>query len=240
MTNEARLKTAIDYLESEVKKNDMFIVDSFKKDFSEIDSYYQDDIFEEIISQFSKPHYDQYVDIGGEFDDDGEYGVGANYGVFDEMWYINILVWNYTKNKFEVNISVRMEWDDDEPVEYKEHQQYLKKITENFLRLIGLTIDKRLGSLYFLKMDWKSILKAKTKRQQDLTTWTNEEWGSQEQHRAKAKGKTPKSKTKGRYMPKATYQKTPKATLDYQDRKKREGTKKGKQHIPTGKKFSQK
>ena len=41
-------------------------------------------------------------------------------------------------------------------------------------------------------------------------------------------------------MPKATYQKTPKATLDYQDRKKRKGTKAGKQHIPTGKKFSQK
>ena len=41
-------------------------------------------------------------------------------------------------------------------------------------------------------------------------------------------------------MPKATYQRTDKKTLDYQDSKKRKGRKKGKQHIPTGKKFSQK
>ena len=84
------------------------------------------------------------------------------------------------------------------------------------------------------------MIKAKTKRQRDLTQWTQEDWGSQEQHRAKEKGKTPKSKTKGRYMPKATYQKTPKSRLDYQDRKKKKGTKKGIQHVPTGKKFSQK
>lgn len=87
---------------------------------------------------------------------------------------------------------------------------------------------------------WWNIIKAKTKRQRDLTQWTQEDWGSQEQHRAKAKGKTPKSKTKGRYMPRATYEKTPKSRLDYQDRKKKKGTKKGKQHVPTGKKFSQK
>tara|TARA_Y100000004_G_C8903638_1_gene407645 strand:+ start:343 stop:1107 length:765 start_codon:yes stop_codon:yes gene_type:complete len=159
MTNEARLKTAIDYLESKVKGDDTFIVDSFEKDFSGIDFSYQDDIIEEIISQLSKPHHDGYVDIGGEDRDDDEYGVNADYGVFNEMWFIEILVWNYTKNKFEVNITVRIEWDDDEPVEYEEHQQYLKKITENFLSIIGLSIDKRLGSLYFLKMDWKTILK---------------------------------------------------------------------------------
>lgn len=87
---------------------------------------------------------------------------------------------------------------------------------------------------------WQKVLKAKTKRQQDLTQWTQEEWGSQEQHRAKAKGKKAPSKTKGRYMPKATYQKTPKKTLDYQDSKKRKGRKKGIQHVKTGKKFSQK
>tara|TARA_R100000231_G_scaffold138722_1_gene117797 strand:+ start:143 stop:424 length:282 start_codon:yes stop_codon:yes gene_type:complete len=89
-------------------------------------------------------------------------------------------------------------------------------------------------------INWRDVLKAKSKRQQDLTTWTQEEWGSQEQHRAKAKGKKAPSKTKGRYMPKATYQRTDKKTLDYQDSKKRKGRKKGRQHIPTGKKFSQK
>ena len=89
-------------------------------------------------------------------------------------------------------------------------------------------------------INWKDILKAKAKSQRDLETWTDEEWGSQEQHRAKEKGKKAPSKTKGRYMPKATYQKTPKKTLDYQDSKKRKGRKKGIQHVKTGKKFSQK
>ena len=91
-----------------------------------------------------------------------------------------------------------------------------------------------------IAIDWREVVKAKSKRQRALTQWTDEDWGSQEQHRAKAKGKKVPSKTKGRYMPKATYQRTPKKTLDYQDQKKRKGRKKGKQHVPTGKKFSQK
>ena len=89
-------------------------------------------------------------------------------------------------------------------------------------------------------IDWRNVLKAKSKRQQDLDEWTDEEWGSQQQHRAKEKGKKAPSKTKGRYMPKATYQRTDKKTLSYQDAKKRKGRKKGIQHVPTGKKFSQK
>jgi len=91
-----------------------------------------------------------------------------------------------------------------------------------------------------IAIKWWNILKAKTKRQRDLSTWTDEDWGSAEQHRAKDKGKKPKSKTKGRYMPRATYQRTDKKTLRYQDAKKRKGRKKGIQHVPTGKKFSQK
>ena len=89
-----------------------------------------------------------------------------------------------------------------------------------------------------IKINWRDILKGKSKRQQDLTQWTDEDWGSAEQHRAKSKGKKPK--TKGRYMPRATYQRTDKKTLRYQDAKKRKGRKAGKQHVPTGKKFSQK
>ena len=91
-----------------------------------------------------------------------------------------------------------------------------------------------------IEISWFSLLKGKAKSQQSLSTWTDEEWGSQEQHRAKEKGKKAPSKTKGRYMPKATYKRTPKKTLNYQDRKKREGRKKGQQNVPTGKKFSQK
>ena len=44
--------------------------------------------------------------------------------------------------------------------------------------------------------NWKGVLKAKKKSQQDLTDWTNENWGSQKQHKAKAKGKTPLLKPK--------------------------------------------
>ena len=58
-----------------------------------------------------------------------------------------------------------------------------------------------------IAINWRNLLKAKAKSQRDLEQWTDEEWGSQEQHRAKSKGKKVPSKTKGRYMPKATYQK---------------------------------
>jgi len=84
--------------------------------------------------------------------------------------------------------------------------------------------------------DWFSTIKAKRKTQRDLSTWTDEDWGSQKQHRAKEKGEKVPSTTEGRYMPRATYKKTPKSRLDYQDRKK----KKGRGNVPTGKKFSQK
>ena len=89
-------------------------------------------------------------------------------------------------------------------------------------------------------MSWFDFLKAKSKSQRSLSTWTDEEWGSAEQHSAKEKGKNAPSKPKGRYLPKATYKRTPKSRLKYQDRKKKAGRRKGKQHVPTGKKVSQK
>ena len=94
-------------------------------------------------------------------------------------------------------------------------------------------------------MKWRSVLKAKTKAQRDLAQWTREDWGTQTEHRAKDKGKTPKKeKTRGRYMPRATYKRTVAAgkqgTLNYQDKKKRKSVKAGKTTAPTGKKFSQK
>ena len=104
-----------------------------------------------------------------------------------------------------------------------------------------------------IETNWFDLLKYKKKKlrrrkqkknlkrtQRDLKVWGDEDWGSPEQHRAKAKGKKPKSKTKGRYMPRKTYESTDKKTLRYQNQKKREGRKKGIQHVPTGKKFSQK
>lgn len=90
-------------------------------------------------------------------------------------------------------------------------------------------------------MNWRHVLKAKTKAQQSLSRWIKEDWGTQTEHRAKDKGKTPKKeKTRGRYMPRATYKRTSKGTLDYQDKKKRKSIKAGKTTAPTGKKFSQK
>ena len=89
-------------------------------------------------------------------------------------------------------------------------------------------------------INWRNVLKAKAKVQEDLDEWTEAEWGSQKQHKARARGETPPPKSTGRYMPKATYQRTDKETLTYQDAKKRKGRKAGKQHVPTGKKFSQK
>lgn len=88
-------------------------------------------------------------------------------------------------------------------------------------------------------INWRDVLKAKAKTQQALTTWTDQEWGSQKQHKAKAKGKAPPAKAEGRYMPKSKFQGTKQGRLDYQDEKKEEGTKQGKQHVPTGKKFKQ-
>ena len=88
--------------------------------------------------------------------------------------------------------------------------------------------------------DWKEVLKVMAEPQKNLKRWTEEEWGSQAQHRAKEKGQTPPATTEGkRMLPVKTYKVTPKDRLDYQDRKKKEGTKRGKQHVPTGKKFSQ-
>ena len=90
-------------------------------------------------------------------------------------------------------------------------------------------------------MNWRDILKAKSEEQEELDDWTEEDWGTQKEHKAKKKGKTPKkTKTRGRYMPRRTFEETSQGTLNYQDRKKREGLKSGKTVTPTGKKFSQK
>jgi hypothetical protein len=93
--------------------------------------------------------------------------------------------------------------------------------------------------------NWRNLLKAKAKSQKNLDRWTDQNWGTSKQHKARAKGKKVPSKSEGdRYMSEGAYRKHSstkegKATLRYQDRKKKEGTEKGKQHVPTGKKFKQ-
>ena len=93
--------------------------------------------------------------------------------------------------------------------------------------------------------NWRNLLKAKAKPQEELDDWTNQNWGTAKQHKARAEGKKVPSKSEGdRYMSQSAHQKYSstkegKATLQYQNRKKKEGTKKGKQHVATGKKFKQ-
>ena len=74
-------------------------------------------------------------------------------------------------------------------------------------------------------MNWFEILKAKSKRQKALSEWTREDWGYI----------SPKSKKKGRYAPKAVRDSLTPSEKAYENRKKREGTKQGKQHVPRGK-----
>lgn len=73
--------------------------------------------------------------------------------------------------------------------------------------------------------DWFSMLKGKKEGQKDLTEWTREKWDYV----------SPKSKKKGRYAPKAVADAMTSSEKAYENRKKREGTKKGKQHVPRGK-----
>jgi len=73
--------------------------------------------------------------------------------------------------------------------------------------------------------NWFETLKAKTKGQQALTEWTREKWDYV----------SPNSKKKGRYAPKAVADAMTSSEKAYENRKKREGTRKGKQHVPRGK-----
>lgn len=94
-------------------------------------------------------------------------------------------------------------------------------------------------------MNWKEILKAKSKAQKDLDKWTKEDWGTPEEHRAEAKGKPkPKQKARTRYMPKNKFNalnrtKRGRGILRYQGRKKQAGLKRGQTITPTGRNFSQ-
>ena len=74
-------------------------------------------------------------------------------------------------------------------------------------------------------MNWFDTLKAKSKGQRALSEWTREDWGYV----------SPKSKKKGRYAPKAVADSMSSSEKAYENRKKREGTKQGKQHVPRGK-----
>lgn len=72
------------------------------------------------------------------------------------------------------------------------------------------------------RSSWKDVLKALTEAQKDMVEWNNEDWGPL----------TPKSKKKGRYAPKSVRSSLTPSQKTEENRKKRAGTKKGKQHVP--------
>jgi hypothetical protein len=74
-----------------------------------------------------------------------------------------------------------------------------------------------------IKSSWWNILKGLTDKQKDMVEWNEEEW------QPLGDGKD------DRYAPKAVADALTDNQKKYENRKKKEGKKKGKQHVPRGK-----
>ena len=74
-----------------------------------------------------------------------------------------------------------------------------------------------------IKSSWWNILKGLTDKQKDMVEWNEEEW------QPLGDGKD------DRYAPKAVADALTDNQKAYENRKKKEGKKKGKQHVPRGK-----
>ena len=72
------------------------------------------------------------------------------------------------------------------------------------------------------RSSWKDVLKALSEGQKDMDEWNDEDWGQL----------TPESKKKGRYAPKSLRSSLTPSQKTAENKKKRAGTKKGKQHVP--------
>ena len=73
-----------------------------------------------------------------------------------------------------------------------------------------------------IKSDWWNTIKGLTDKQKDMVEWEKEEW-------------EPLTTQGGRLAPKAVKDSLTPQQRAYESRKKREGTKKGKQHVKRGK-----
>jgi len=82
-----------------------------------------------------------------------------------------------------------------------------------------------------LSTKWFSILKRKklTDAQKDMVEWSKEDWVDMANPKGKKKEGTYK---RGRYAPKEVAQSLTPKQRAAENRKKREGRKKGKQHVP--------
>ena len=85
-----------------------------------------------------------------------------------------------------------------------------------------------------IKDNWFSILKKKnlTDDQKNIVEWKDEKWKDMANPDGKKKKGTYK---KGRYAPKAVVDSLTPSQRAYENRKKRAGKEKGKQHVPRGK-----
>ena len=83
-----------------------------------------------------------------------------------------------------------------------------------------------------IKSEWWDTIKGLTESQKDMVEWNKEQWVDM----ANPKGKKKKGTYKrGRYAPKKVVEQLSPKQRAYENRKKREGRKKGKQHVPRGK-----
>ena len=83
-----------------------------------------------------------------------------------------------------------------------------------------------------IKSKWWNTIKGLTESQKDMVEWSNEDWRDMANLDGKKKKGTYK---KGRYAPKEVAEQLSPKQRAYENRKKREGRKKGKQNVPRGK-----
>lgn len=83
-----------------------------------------------------------------------------------------------------------------------------------------------------IKSEWWNTIKGLTESQKDMVEWNKEQWVDMANPKGKKKKGTYK---KGRYAPKEVAEQLSPKQRAYENRKKREGRKKGKQNVPRGK-----
>ena len=80
-----------------------------------------------------------------------------------------------------------------------------------------------------------SQVDAKSKRSTKQAAMVKREHRARQRSKARTGRNNSKSKKKGRYAPKAVRDSLTPSEKAYENRKKRKGTKQGKQHVPRGK-----
>ena len=109
-------------------------------------------------------------------------------------------------------------------------QGNINGLAANHKNLIGYI--KRTVVDLSIKSDWWNTIKGLTDKQKDMVEWSEEDWRDMANPTGKKKKGTYK---KGRYAPKAVADSLTSSQRAYENKKKREGRKRGKQNVPRGK-----